>query len=74
MRGLRRWSGCRRDRATAPTSVTMAYHASATGDIPIRLAPLCRGFATRSDVDDYLNKLREALESAINNNECVEIC
>jgi hypothetical protein len=28
---------------------------------------------TQSDVDDYLTKLREALESAINNNECVEI-
>jgi hypothetical protein len=28
---------------------------------------------TQGDVDDYLTKLREALESTINNNERVEI-
>ncbi len=37
-----------------------------------RLAP--KGFLeTQSDVDDYLNRLRQALESAINNDERVEI-
>lgn len=36
------------------------------------LAP--KGFLeTQAGVDEYLNKLRDALESAINNNERVEI-
>jgi len=37
-----------------------------------KLAP--KGFLeTQADVDDYLNRLRQALESAINNDERVEI-